>query len=256
MEACSLASGSRGNSYYISSGGTEVLVDDGLSLADIENRLAMIGKRPENIKAIFLTHEHRDHLSGVVAFCLKYNAKFYVHKRAIRVISFMIEKIIKNVVLFGDEDFYFENFTVSTFALSHDSAHPIGFSFYSMGKKVTVLTDTGIVPQESLEAIIGSDLIFLESNHDVQMLLYGPYPARLKKRILSEQGHLSNDYSAEITSFLAQNGTKTVVLSHLSEKNNLPSKAIETAEKAISACGKTVHLFVAYQEKPTRIFEV
>ena len=254
MELCCLASGSKGNAYYLKSLDTEILVDDGLALADIEKRLKEIGKDPQNIKAIFLTHEHSDHVSGVVAFCAKYGAKLFVHRRARIAIDFLAGKITDKIELFDLADFYFEAFTISPFLLSHDATFPVGYSFYSMGKKVSILTDSGYVPEDAFEAVCGSDLVVLESNYDLNMLICGPYPAKLKRRISGEEGHLSNTDAAICAARLADSGTKTIVLAHLSEKNNLPSVALETTKATLGE--RKVELFVSNQYKPTKIFIV
>ena len=253
MELCSLASGSKGNAYYISAQNTEILVDNGLSIADIEKRLIAVGKDPKNIKAIFLTHEHRDHIAGVAAFCNKYNSLLFVHKRALGAVSFMTQKIANKIRTFDTADFYFESLTVSPFETSHDAAYPVAFSFYSLGKKVTILTDTGEVTPEMIAAIEGSTAIVLEANHDTRMLLLGDYPAKLKRRIKGREGHLSNEDAAEVAKTLVHTGTKIVILGHLSEKNNFP----EIAKACVyDSVGDLCELYVANQQEPTKIFNI
>ena len=254
MEFCCLASGSKGNAYYLKSCDTEVLIDNGLSLADIEKRLKSIGKSPSAIKAIFLTHEHTDHVSGVVAFCAKYGAKLFVHKRARQAIDFLAGKIANQIEVFDLADFYFEALTISPFLLSHDAAFPVGFSFYSMGKKVSILTDSGYVPEDVFESISGSDLVALESNYDLSMLITGPYPAKLKRRISGEEGHLANADAAVCAKRLADTGTKTIVLVHLSEKNNIEEIAFDCTKAALG--DRKVELCVSNQYKPTKLFIV
>lgn len=253
MELCSLASGSKANAYYISAQNTEILVDCGLSVAEIEKRLFLIGKNPQNIKAIFLTHEHSDHVAGVVGFCAKYGALLFVHRMARNAIAFLTGKIDSQIRTFDTADFYFEALTVSPFLISHDAAFPVGFSFYSMGKKVTIMIDTGVVTADMLAAAAGCNAIVLEANHDVNMLLSGSYPAHLKRRILGREGHLSNDAAAEVAEFLAGQGTQKIILGHLSQKNNLPELAKACVYNKV--CEKC-EIYVASQSAPTKIFEI
>ena len=247
-----MASGSKGNAYYLKSQNTEILVDDGLSVAEVEKRLKQIGKDAKDIKAIFLTHEHNDHISGVVGFCDKYGAKLFVHSRTRLAIAFLTEKIADKIQIFDLNDFYFEDLTISPFMVSHDAVFPLGFSFYCMGKKVSILTDSGYVSPDTLEAVAGSDIAVIESNHDENMLLLGSYPAKLKRRIAGREGHLSNVEAARCAKTLCESGTKTIILAHLSEKNNLPSLALETTKNLI--CNKDVEVCVATQNAPTKLF--
>ena len=249
-----MASGSRGNASLIEAGGTTVLVDCGLPVRELEKRIVLVGKNPKKVEAVFLTHEHRDHLSGLVAFCHKYNALAFVHEKVFYKFSYLFEKIRDNVRVFSFSDFYFGSLTVSPFELCHDSVCCVGFAFYCGGKKVSFATDTGYLPDVALEAMQGSDIVFLESNHDQKMLLFGPYDARLKRRIASEEGHLSNADCAKAVVGLARGGTKSFVLCHLSQENNLPEIARNTVAEAAVDAGYQIELEVASQNNPTKIF--
>ena len=256
MKICSIASGSKGNCSIIQTDGTCVLVDCGLPVREVEARLKSSGFLPERVEAIFLTHEHVDHVSGVVAFCSKYGTLLFLHKKVFYRFSYMFEKIKDKIRIFDFTDFYFQDLTVSPFELSHDSECCTGFSFYNIGKKVSFATDTGYISAESLQKMEQSDIVFLESNHDSHMLVVGPYPARLKKRIASEEGHLSNDLAAKYACELARKGTKIFVLSHLSETNNLPEKAFQTVSDALCTSGFSCKVIVAKQAGLPDIFEL
>lgn len=256
MLVCSLASGSKANATFLQADDTCVLIDCGLSVKELERRLKMVGKDARQINAVFLTHEHRDHISGLVSFCKKYSVPVFVHARVNAKYGFMLEPIKDQVKTFVNSDFYFGSLTISPFLLSHDSECCVGFSFYHMGKKVSIATDTGFVPSAAIDAMRGSDIAFLESNHDQQMLIYGPYNARLKRRIASEEGHMSNKMCASVAVSLAAWGTKRFVLCHLSAQNNTPDKALGTVESALLNAGYSVNLEVASQYMPTKVFAV
>lgn len=256
MEVCCLASGSHGNSTFLSTGLTNILIDCGLCLKDIESKLYMIKKEPKNINAIFITHEHKDHISGIVAFVKKYNCLVFLHDKIFSECSFMFAQILSNVKIFGTNDFYFQDLTVSPFELIHDSVFCVGFSFYCQGKKVSIATDTGILPKQALMAMQGSDLALIEANHDVKMLIYGPYNARLKKRIASDEGHLSNEDAAKIIVELARMGTRKFVLCHLSLENNTEKIALFTVNNALIEAGYEGIVECAQQYNITKIFNL
>lgn len=232
------------------------MVDDGLNLKETEKRMGEVGVDPKKIMAIFLTHEHNDHLAGVVAFAKKYGCLVFLHKQVFLELSFMFEKVKDQVRVFDCNDFYFGALTVSPFATSHDAIYPVGFSFYHCGKKATILTDTGYVTPEAEKGAEGSDIVFVESNHDKQMLVYGPYNAKLKRRIASDVGHLSNTDCAKFCEQLARGGTRMFVLSHLSQANNTKQIARKTCENQLENAGFVCKIEVADQYLPTPMFEV
>lgn len=225
-KVCQLFSGSSGNSIYISSQGTNVLVDIGVSAKRCENALMDINVDPSEIHAIFITHEHTDHVAGVRVFASRYGIPVFAPPASLEEM-FLTGKVtdrvnlnpIQGVVDFGD-------ILIEPFALSHDSADCVGYKF-NLGdqRKVAVCTDTGCITNDAREMLIGSDLVFLESNHEVPMVETGSYPYMLKKRILSNRGHLSNGDCAQFVKELVENGTTRIVLSHLSRENNVPNIA-------------------------------
>ena len=230
MRVCNLSSGSDGNLTYIESQNAKVLLDAGLASKEIEFRLSLLNVSPKNLDAILITHEHIDHIKGLDVFAKKYKLLVYVHNKGYDALYSKLKRANDiNLVRFDDMDFDIKDLHISNFSLPHDSAYCSGYSFKENDKKVSILTDLGHTTSEVLAKIKGSTLVYLESNHDVEMLKQNPrYSFMLKQRILGKNGHLSNDSAAQIIKFLAENGTKQVMLSHLSRENNTPALAYKT----------------------------
>ncbi|MBQ7885053.1 MAG: MBL fold metallo-hydrolase [Clostridia bacterium] len=230
MRVCNLGSGSDGNLTYIETAKAKILVDAGLSASEITKRLALLNVEPQQIDAILITHEHTDHIKGVDVFASRYHTKVYVHNKGFWALRSKLKKAdLISFMPFDDLDFVIGDLQVSNFALSHDAEYCTGYSFMQNTKKVSILTDLGYTNPEVLSKIQGSVLVYLEANHDVAMLKQNPlYPPVLKQRILGRRGHLSNEQSAEVALFLANTGTKQIMLSHLSTENNTPDLAYGT----------------------------
>lgn len=230
MRICNLGSGSDGNLTYIETAGAKVLLDAGLSAKEITNRLALLQVAPEEIDAILITHEHSDHIKGLDVFASRNKTKIYVHTKGFDALTAKLKKANElSFVLFDDMDFYINDLKVINFSLPHDSKYCSGYSFLEKTKKVSILTDLGYTNSEVLSKISGSTLVYLEANHDVEMLNNNPnYPLMLKQRILGKHGHLSNLSAAEVIKELAGSGTKQIMLSHLSRENNTPELAYTT----------------------------
>lgn len=230
MRICNLGSGSDGNLTYIETAGAKVLLDAGLSASEIKKRLALLKVLPEEINAILITHEHSDHIKGIDVFASKYNCKIYVHNKGYNALRGKLKKADSlNFVLFDDLDFNINDLKVSNFKLPHDAEYCSGYSFLEKTKKVSILTDLGYTTKEVLSKIMGSTLVYLEANHDEEMLKNNPhYPLQLKHRILGRNGHLSNISAGQVIKELVEGGTKQIMLSHLSTENNTPSLAYNT----------------------------
>ena len=227
MRVINLASGSKGNSTLIEHNGTSILIDAGLAMKELELRLKKVGASLDKISAIIVSHNHDDHIRSVAKIANKFNITvyspiecFYAPK-----LSSVEIKNRKNIEL---DDFYIGDIKIETFEVSHDALKTIGFVFYCDGNKVGLITDLGCVDELILSKLVGSNLIMIESNYDEQMLLSGPYPLMLKRRILSQMGHLSNFDCADAIVKLSLRGTKHFMLMHLSETNNSPEIAYNT----------------------------
>ncbi|MGN0522170.1 MAG: MBL fold metallo-hydrolase [Eubacterium sp.] len=237
-KVCQLFSGSSGNSIFISSKGCKVLVDIGVSAKRCENALRNIGVEPADIDAVFVTHEHNDHSSGVRVFSSRYNIPVFASE-------ICLEEMLNTGVLNSKNDArviqhgaQVGSIEAVTFHQSHDSVDCLGYRFnLPDGRAVSVCTDTGYITEDAKAKLEKTDLIFIESNHEVSMVNTGPYPYHLKKRILGMQGHLSNFACGEYIKELAQSGTTRFVLSHLSRENNMPDIARQTALAAMAEIG-------------------
>lgn len=261
MRVCNLSSGSDGNLTYIETAGAKVLLDAGLSCLEITKRLALLNVTPQEIDAILITHEHSDHIKGLDVFASKFNTKVYVHHKGYTALVHKLKKEQQiQFILFDDLDFNINDLKVSNFSLPHDSVYCSGYTFQEKTKKVSILTDLGHTTSEVLSKISGSTLVYLESNHDVEMLKNNPnYPLMLKHRILGNNGHLSNLSAAEVIKNLAEGGTKQIMLSHLSTENNTPQLAYNTICSYLSKFGieEGKNIKIAFTSiNPSYIFKI
>ena len=255
-KVCQLFSGSSGNSIYISCSQAKILVDAGVTAKRIETALGQIGEDASDIDAIFVTHEHTDHINGVRVLACRYGIPVFAPQA---VLDKMGENgsINSKVSAFCVDNMELCGVEITPFALSHDSADCVGYKFVMPDKrKISVCTDTGLVTSQAHDTLLGSDLVFLESNHEITMVENGAYPYVLKQRILSSKGHLSNVACAEFATELAQNGTTRFVLSHLSRENNHPMIAKQTTYSALVQSGfienRDFRLYVSSPENTER----
>ncbi|MDR1568296.1 MAG: MBL fold metallo-hydrolase [Streptococcaceae bacterium] len=218
-----LASGSSGNSLYIETAQKKILVDAGLSGKKITELLAEIDRTPEEIDDLFVTHEHRDHIHGVGVLARKYKMNVHAnHKtwlemeKCVGEIDIAQKKIFElgKTKTFGDID-------IESFGVSHDASEPQFYRFMKDNKSFVMLTDTGYVSDRMRGIIKNANCYLIESNHDIEILRMGNYPWRLKQRILSDKGHLSNDDSSKVMTEVLGDKTKRIFLGHLSKENNI-----------------------------------
>lgn len=238
---CPLYSGSRGNSTLISANNKSILIDIGVSCSKMIKSLTDKIEDINEISAIFITHEHSDHISGLKTFIKKFNIPVYCSVQTAKT----LRQIYNDEFEITDFSDYIsiDGFTVKRFNTSHDCLGSSGYRVTTPDNKtIAVCTDLGFVSDEVHENLLGCDLVMLESNHEVSMLQSGPYPYELKRRILSDNGHLSNVCCAEEITKLAQNGCKRFVISHISKDNNHPIIALQNIELALSLCGYTKDL--------------
>ena len=229
MKICSLASGSKGNCFYLQTGNTRVLIDVGLSLRETLLRMEAVGIDPAKVDAVLVTHEHIDHIRSAGSFARKFTvpviASHLVHKKA--------EKYLKKTRVIEFEAgcaLLFRDVRIDPFPITHDACDPVGFVIESHEGRCGSVTDLGFVTRLVSEKLRGCRALNLESNHDLEMLMNGPYPWELKQRIKSRHGHLSNVESLELLHELAHNGLEALVMAHLSEVNNHPDHVLRTTE--------------------------
>lgn len=243
---CPIASGSKGNSYLITNGKTNILLDCGISLKALKEGLLAFGRTPEELCAIVVTHEHSDHIKGIGTAARRHNIPIFATLETWRAMYHSItpipDEIIK--VIEKQKTFSIKDIKLCAFSISHDAADPVGYSFFFGGKKISAATDTGEVTEEISEAIKGSNIALIESNHDKNMLMVGKYPLQLKHRISGKYGHLSNEDAGALAAFLAKSGTKKLLLGHLSEENNYPDLAFLTVKNALKENGSEAFLYV------------
>lgn len=225
MKVINLSSGSEGNITYIETDKSKIVVDMGLSCKDVENRLALLGVKGDQLDGIVVTHEHVDHTKGINVFSKKYNVPVYAHEEVWPSLADKLTRVDdKNKKVFTG-DFFLKDLLIQPVELPHD-VKCFGLSISCGEKKVSILTDLGHVTDKIFEVVKGSDLVYLEANHDILMLKNSTkYPLTLKMRIAGPQGHLSNDQCADFIERLVRTGTKQIVLSHLSKENNSPDLA-------------------------------
>lgn len=227
MKICSLASGSKGNCLFIESGGVRLLIDVGLSLKETKSRLSASRIEPESIHAVLVTHEHIDHIRSIGSFARRYNIPVLVSYATRQKADQYLHKL--DLIEFETGySFVFRDIMIDPFPVSHDCCDPVGFVIESHEGKAGTATDLGIVTRLVREKLKGCRALNLESNHDPEMLLNGPYPWHLKQRIKSRHGHLSNQESLDLLHDLAHGGLEVLVMAHLSETNNHPDKVVET----------------------------
>ena len=243
MELRVFASGSSGNCLLLSSGSTHILIDAGISKRRIEQSLAQSGLSMREIGGVLITHEHSDHISGLKMLLKYYALPVYAPRTvANRLRGCLPEAEPYLRVIPVNESFTIGDLTVTAFHTPHDTDESVGYRVQS-GGVFALATDMGHVTEEVLNALSGADAVLIESNHDEEMLRYGPYPVYLKRRILSDSGHLSNACCAELARALALGGTKQIILGHLSRENNTPALAMQAARE--STAGLPVELYCA-----------
>lgn len=267
MKLSVLASSSSGNSIYIESDKFKCLVDAGLTGKKITENLAAVGGDIKDIDAIFVTHEHIDHIKGIGVLARKYNIPVYANKQT-------WANMAKVGEINSDLKFHFEkeeskvfgDVVVNSFGVSHDAANPQFYTFECNGKRASILTDTGYVSDKMIDYVKNSHTLVYESNHEENVLLSGSYPWKTKQRILSDLGHLSNSDSAQYLTRIVGDKTKNIYLAHLSKENNTKDLARLAAlttlqEKDIDCstdieCNNKISILDTDPVLPTKIIEI
>lgn len=263
MVFCSLYSGSSGNSMFIASERANILIDAGLPGKKIDAALQEINENPNDLNGIFITHEHSDHIKGVGVLSRKYDIPIYANADTWSAMEQSIGKIKEHNIKIIDKRSIteIEDMNIKAFNIPHDAASPMGYTVTDGLKSVSVATDFGTFTKEIYDNIKESEVILLESNHDVNMLKFGPYPYPLKRRILSEIGHLSNEDCGSAIVELAKCGlNKQVILGHLSNTNNQPDLAYQTVLNVLTENGikvkEDIILTMANRHNPSSYIKI
>ncbi len=265
MRLCSIASGSSGNCIYVGSDHTHLLVDTGISKKRIDEGLHTLGMKGEELAGILITHEHSDHIQGLGVFSRKYGIPVYATKgtlkgiREYKSLGKMPDGLLHEIEI--DKDFSLGDLTIRPFAISHDAYQPSGYRIACGNRSVAVATDLGIYDDYTVENLKGLDAVLLEANHDIHMLEVGPYPYPLKRRVMGDKGHLSNEVSGRLLCDILHDNLKQVVLGHLSKENNYAELAYETVKLEVTVGdnpyrGEDIPLMVARRDAVSDIVTV
>ena len=251
MPICSLGSGSAGNATLLSLANRLILIDCGFGVKDATRRLSLLGVAPEDISTILVTHEHSDHIHGVESLASKFNIP--VCMTAGTRYSWKSKGRIEPQIITSGQEFFVGEVSVLPVAVPHDAREPVQFVLTYKNTKVGVLTDLGKLSSHVVEAYSDCDALFVEANHDLDMLARGPYPSSLKRRVSGDWGHLNNRQTAELIKLVNANQTlKTLVIGHISQKNNHS----EVTKKALSSVVADIsNVVYATQDEPLNWIE-
>lgn len=254
MSVCVLASGSKGNSVYISSGTSAVLVDAGLSAIELERRMASRNLSPSRLKAIMISHEHTDHIQASFVISKRYKIPVYASRATMTAIGDKKKSFYEIREFVCGSAFRINGMDIHPFSISHDAADPSGFTVSAGSKKMGIATDLGVATSLVKTRLMNCSLVMVEANHDPVMLASGPYPWTLKQRVRSRFGHLSNQETKELVAQIIHPGLKRIILGHISEKNNTHDMALGTVSEAIR--GRNIDISSAFQNTPSEVYSV
>lgn len=253
-----LASGSTGNAFYVESEKEKLLVDAGLSGKQMDRLFAEIQVDPASLSGILVTHEHSDHIKGLGIFARKYNLPIYANEKTWKAMEGSIGKLTldQKFVFNMEEVKTFSDMDVESFGVSHDAAEPMFYTFHHNGKKVALVTDLGYVSERIKKTVENADAYIFEANHDVEMLRMGRYPWNVKRRILGDSGHVSNEDCGLALADIIDNNTKRIYLAHLSLDNNMKELARMSVGNVLQERGIDIELYDTDPHSATALYEV
>ena len=252
-----LASGSSGNAVYVESAHTKVLIDAGLSCREIMRRLELININPEGLDALILTHEHSDHIKGAGPLARRFDIPVFGNSSTLKKGLRVLGNIAKPITIHTGQTIPIQDLNIETFTKCHDAVDPMGVVISSNGLRLGLVTDLGRSTRLVEDHLKGCQALVIEFNHDEKMLEDGPYPLDLKRRIKGPDGHLSNHQAAELIQTVFHEDLRLVVPAHLSEKNNLPEKALQEVERVMTGCGNgKTKILLSHQDHPMPIVEL
>ena len=242
MRIVVLSSGSKGNTTFIESGNTKILIDLGNSCKYVTDKLKEIGVSPNEIDAILITHTHIDHVKGLKVFTNKYKTNVYISNKMKNDLDYLENyQLIEEIINIKD-------LLINTIKTSHDTEESFGYVIESNKKSLVYITDTGYINEKYHKLLSNRNIYILESNHDIEMLHNGPYPLKLRQRILGDKGHLSNyDCSKYLSNFIGNN-TKCIMLAHLSQDNNTPSIAYDTLIERLNNNNQSIDKIIILEQ--------
>lgn len=257
---CSLYSGSSGNSLFVETNNTKLLVDAGVSCKKIETALNDINVDPKSLDGILVTHEHIDHVQSLGSFSKKFDLPVFVNQETLDNMPKQRDKIAdKNIKLFKVNDkFEIGDLIIKPFSIPHDAVNPCGFNIYNNNNKISIATDIGHMTNNILKNLEESLFVMLEANYDPEVLKCSPYPFSLKTRIAGPTGHLSNEIAGKTISYLIQSGLKNAMLGHLSKESNFPELAYQTVVDELISSNNQDNLIlnVASRDTHSKIIDI
>ncbi|HEB49368.1 MAG TPA: MBL fold metallo-hydrolase [Desulfobulbus sp.] len=256
MKFCVLGSGSRGNCTLVESATTTLLIDAGFSGREVGRRLAAIGRRPEALAAILVSHEHGDHIKGVGVLSRRHELPLHINRATRLAAQRQIGRIAACREFVTGEVFTVGDLRIHPFSVSHDTADPVGFVISDGRCRVGYCTDTGRVTRLIVHHLRSCQGLVLEANHDPRMLMDGPYPPALKQRVRSGQGHLANGDAADLAAQLAAGALRSLVLAHVSETNNRPELVLQAMRDRLGTRLGELSVSVAGQDEPGRLIDL
>jgi phosphoribosyl 1,2-cyclic phosphodiesterase len=253
LKVCVLASSSSGNCTLVTTEKTRILVDAGLSRKETFTRLAAAGEDPAKLDAILISHEHSDHVAGLPVLAKSLRAPVFLTDVTAEAVVWndtkpVLEKFQAGArLVIGDIE-------IDTFTVPHDAADPVGFCFRTQGLRFGMVTDLGYLPENVKYNLRRTDILLLESNHDLEMLKVGPYPWAVKQRVMGRRGHLSNDVASGFVAEAMDTGTQTLILGHLSQNNNHPELVRLAATQALARRELCTRLVIARPGVQSEVF--
>lgn len=251
MKFITLSSGSKGNSSIVMCGNINLIIDAGISFLSLKSSLNKLNKKIDDITGILITHCHKDHTKGLPTIIKNTALKVLIPEKMYPELSDMVPK---NRVIFIKDNNKLLDVNIKLIHTSHDVDCSVGYIIEYQKKSLVYITDTGYLSKKVLNSITNKNIYLIESNHDEEMLMNGPYPPFLKQRVISDKGHLSNRVTAEYLNEVVGDDTKYVLLAHLSEKNNTPDLAFKTSKEAIK--NHKISLMIAKQDEESELVEV
>lgn len=255
MNVSVIGSGSKGNAVFVESNSSSLLIDCGFSGKELRRRMELIGRSPENLSGLCVTHEHNDHIHGVGVLSRRYNIPVYGNPDTLLAGGKKMGKLYKSMEFETGERFEINGLEVQSFRVSHDTVDPVGFVVSDGTVRIGYCTDTGKISHLIANRLQDCNALVIEFNHDLEMLKNGPYPLPLQQRVRSSQGHLSNNDAAAFLKTLETDNLHLVIQAHLSETNNSALLASEALQSEVGEWDG-VKRVVAHQDQPTQLFQV
>ena len=249
---CPLASGSKGNAIYLGTSKTKILIDAGLSLKTLTARLAEIQVDIGDIDAVLITHEHTDHVKGLSVLWNKWKIPIFANKETAGSLLPLFQEVPKFKIFSTGETFEFGDIEIHPFSIQHDAIDPVAFTFRWEGIKIGLCADLGFASSLVVNRLQGCHYLYLEANHQPSMVHASSRPFVYKQRVLSRQGHLSNEESADVISQIHHDQLQHVYLAHLSSECNTPELALNIVAESLQAKQQTVPLSIASQSEVSR----